>query len=157
MYPKTHFIIGLFFALFIFLIFPQIGIIGLSIIVLSTVLIDVDHYIYYVYKKRDFNLKKAFQWFVDNGEKYLSFSDSKKKNVCFGICFLHGIELILVFFVLFYFFKFPFLLFVSTGFVFHQFLDAIDLYKRNIHPNKVLSLTYSLIYARNKKLADEIE
>ena len=55
MLPKWHLFLGFFFALTLFLVFPEIEIAGFLIIFFSTFLMDIDHYIYYVFKKRDFS------------------------------------------------------------------------------------------------------
>jgi len=64
MLPKTHVIIGLISIAIISLIFPAISLLGLAIIFASSVLIDVDHYVYYVWKKRDLSLRNAYIWFT---------------------------------------------------------------------------------------------
>ena len=53
MYPKHHILLGFIFSVFVFILFPKIGILGVSIIFLSSFLIDVDHYIGYAIRKRD--------------------------------------------------------------------------------------------------------
>jgi len=156
MYPKQHLILGFFFALILFLIFPEIDFFGFLIIVSASVLIDFDHYVYYIYKKGDFSLKNAYNWYVKNGEKFFSLPENKRANIKFGFCFLHGIEVIVLIFILFFFFKYNFLIFISTGLIFHQFLDAVELSRKKLPLHKVLSITYYLIYAKNKKLPEDI-
>ncbi len=153
MKPLEHLIFGMVFALILFVIFPQISLIGFFLIVASTVLIDVDHYIYYAYTKKDWSLKNAYNWFIKNGKKYHKLSENQKKDIYFGICFLHGIEAIIILFA--FSFYFTFFLFIITGFIFHQFLDFIDLTSRNLSRYKLISLTYSLFYTKNKKLIED--
>ena len=89
MYVQTHLILGLVFASILLVIFPQIGLIGFLLIVFSTVLIDVDHYIYYVYKKKDWNLMNAHRWFIKNGESFCSLPRKERSNFYGCLCFLH--------------------------------------------------------------------
>jgi hypothetical protein len=156
MKPLSHLIFGIIFSLILLIIFPKIGFFGFFIIFLSSVFIDVDHYLYYVLKRKNFNLKNSFYWYVNNGEKYYSFPESKRKTLYFGLCFLHGIEVIFLLFLLLIVFKNPVFLFLSTGFLFHQFIDFIDLNKKKLPTHKVLSFTSSILYAKNKNLPDEV-
>ncbi len=58
MLPKHHVVLGFVISLTVFIIFPSIGLISFLIIWASSVLIDFDHYLYYVFKKKDFSLKR---------------------------------------------------------------------------------------------------
>ena len=89
MYPKQHLILGVVFASLLFFLFPKVGIIGFFLISFSAVLIDVDHYLYYVYRKKDWSLKKAFHWHVTQGNKLLFLPREKRKNIFLGFFFLH--------------------------------------------------------------------
>lgn len=143
MYPHQHFIFGTLFAGFLLLLFPQIRLLGFSLIIISSIFIDVDHYIYYVYKKRDFNLKKAFNWYVENEKKARNLPKEEKRKYYFGIMFLHGFEFLLIPLILsFYFQSF---LFVLTGLIFHQFLDVLYMSKNGYSVLKVISPTYIFI------------
>ena len=123
MYPKQHAILGLIFATILFLFFPEIGFLGFSLIVFSSVLIDVDHYVNHVLNKKDWNLKNAFRWHVFKGKKLLSLLRAERNNYYTGFFFLHGLEVLILFFILSFFFK-PFL-FIFIGFSFHLILDII--------------------------------
>ena len=124
MLPKQHIIFGLIFAGFLYLIFPKIGLLGFLIIFLSSFLIDVDHYLYYVYKKKDLSLKYAHSWFIKKKKKFLDLTRKKRNKVYCGVYFLHGIEVLIVLFLLTSFSKYFF--FVFMGFAFHLLLDSVD-------------------------------
>ncbi len=124
MNPSKHFIFGLIFAGFLYFIFPQIGLIGFSIIIFSTVLIDVDHYLYYVYKKKNFNLKNAYKWFIKNQKKLFSLPRKQRNKFQTGFCFLHGIEVLFILLILWVFVS-KYFLFIFVGFAFHLLLDSI--------------------------------
>jgi hypothetical protein len=152
MLPSKHLFFGIIFALILLFIFPQIGFIGFFLILSSTVLIDVDHYLYYVYKKKDWNLRNAFKWFIKSGKKFNGLPKDQRDNVYFGVCFLHGIETIIIFFA--FSFYFTFLLFIIVGFIFHQLLDLIQLIEKRISPLKVVSMIYLLIDIKDKELIE---
>lgn len=123
MYPTQHIFLGIIFSSILLFIFPQIGLLGFLIILSSTILIDVDHYIYYVYKKKDWSLKKAYNWFIKNQKKFFSLSRKQRNKFYTGFCFLHGIEVLLILFLLSFISKY--FLFIFMGCAFHLFLDLI--------------------------------
>lgn len=124
MYLKQHLFFGLIFSSALFFIFPQISLLGFSIIFLSSVLIDVDHYIYYICTKKDFNLKKAYGWFIQQDKRCRSLPWEQRSALKGPLCIFHGIEVLILLFILS--FKFNFLIFVFAGFAFHLILDSID-------------------------------
>ena len=69
MLPKYHIIYGFILSLILFLIFPTLGLIGAGIIFLSSFLIDVDHYIYYVLKENKFSPRKAIHHFLEKRKR----------------------------------------------------------------------------------------
>ncbi len=155
MIPTKHLFFGLILALILFLIFPQIGLIGFFIIIVSTVLIDIDHYLYYVYKKKDLNLKKAYLWFFENCKKYCSLSKEQKNKYYTGFCFLHGIEILIILFFLGRFFSVYFY-YILIGFSFHLFLDIMDQIIQKIRIDR-LSIIYDFLKFKKLKLIQEIK
>jgi|SRR3989344_1089013 len=157
MLPTTHIISGLIFSVVLFLFFPQIGFLGLLIIFLSSFLIDVDHYFYYVYKKRDLSLKKSIKWYYLNIEKFKKMSQKQKDNIFMGICLFHGIETIIILFLLYIISPiFNFLIFIILGFIFHQILDAIELKTKGVGYSKVISFIYAIHKIKGKKLLQDL-
>lgn len=122
MRPINHLFFGLVFSTFLFLLFPKIGFFGFSIIILSSVLTDVDHYFYYVHKKKKFNLKKCYNWYIENWKKFCKLSKKQKVNFYSGWYFFHGFE-ILVLLTLFGIFISKYFFFILIGFSFHLFID----------------------------------
>jgi len=125
MLPHKHFVYGIVFSLILVIIMPQIGFIGVSLIVLSGVLIDFDHYIYYLLKKRDFSLINAFNSFRTNRKKFLSLPLEKRAQYHGGLCVFHGFESLIIALIL------TFLISEYFGFVFigmasHLFMDYIE-------------------------------
>ena len=125
MLPKYHIFFGLIFSTIIFLLFTQIGLIGFLIIFLSSFLIDVDHYLFFVYAKKDIILKNAHRWFIEKNRKSLKLSKAEKKKIKAIPCIFHGIEMILVLIILSFFSQI--FLYVLVGFIFHELLDLISL------------------------------
>jgi hypothetical protein len=162
MYPKTHLIWGFIASVLLFLIFPSIGWLGFILIWASSVLIDIDHYLYFVYKTNNWNLKKSLSWYSSNCKKFEAMSSNEKEKIYTGLCFLHGLELILILFIAFFILNFyipsysEIPLFIIIGFIIHQILDAIDLYRKEYRFDKVISFTYSVLNSRGKKLLQEI-
>jgi len=149
MFPSKHLFFGILFASVLFLIFPKIGFVGFSLIVLSTFFIDVDHYFLYVYKKKNLSLKNAYRWFVKNFKKSLSMSKEEKINCKYEILIFHGIEFWLILGLLALFFEI--FAYIFIGVMFHMLLDWIQLiyYKKPIYFK--LSQTYTFIKNKNKE------
>jgi len=146
MLPKHHVIYGIIIALLLGFLVPTIGVIGVLIIILSSVFIDVDHYIYYIFRKKDISLKKAFHWCHAIGIKYKAMSPKKRKKTFIPIFFLHGIESIIVLFLLTRISEL--FLFVLIGFIIHLFLDFINFTYHNIRFNR-FSIIYEFIRSKN--------
>jgi hypothetical protein len=123
MYPLQHFIFGTIFSLALLLVFPQIGLMGFFLILCSSVLIDIDHYLYYAHKKKNYNLKNAYTWFLKSGEKFSSYSFKERDKFYCAFCFLHGIEFLLILFIFSFFSKY--FLFIFIGVSFHLILDLV--------------------------------
>ncbi len=132
MLPKNHIILGLFFSLIVFLIFPELGLGGFFIIWLSSFLIDVDHYLFYVWLKKDFHPLRAYNWFMKKHKTFHSLSKNdkiqKSKNTYIP-CIFHGIEAIIVLIILYLFMPFynEIFLYILIGFLFHEFLDFVHI------------------------------
>jgi hypothetical protein len=148
MLPKYHIFFGILFTLSLYAFFPQTSLLYLAIVFLSSILIDGDHYVYYVFKKKNFSLIKALQWYKEGSKKMTSLSRTQRKGFYTGLYFLHGIEWIILLAILGRFF-FPILTYVSIGFLFHFALDIPHefYFKGTVHK---ISLIYS-IYMSNKK------
>jgi len=148
MRPKVHFILGILFTFLLYLLFPQISLIGLLIILFSSVLIDVDHYFYYFIRTKNLNLIKCYKWHEVHLSKILSASMSERKKIYTGFYFFHGIEWLIILFLLSKF-VFPNFIFIFIGFLLHGIVDISHEYylKRTLHKS---SLIYN--YTQWKKL-----
>ncbi|MEM3113460.1 MAG: hypothetical protein QXI33_03510 [Candidatus Pacearchaeota archaeon] len=156
MLPKTHAILGLVFSLIVFAIFPEIKFTGFLIIWFSSIFIDVDHYLYYVYKTRDLSLKNAYAWFVKRHNYFLKLSYRKRRKKINSRpivpCVFHGFETALMLILLAYFIHSLFWL-ILTGIVFHQILDFIYILGNGYTFRHIGSQTYNILnYKKQKKL-----
>jgi len=123
MLPKSHFLLGVVAAIVLYFGF-EIGILGCLVFLIATIGIDVDHYLYYAYRKKDWNLRKAATWFIEKGEVFMKMSKKKRSGIYSGFWFLHGIEVVVLTWLVGYFI-WELFYFVSAGFLFHLILDWI--------------------------------
>lgn len=142
MFPSLHIILGFTVGVFLFFLYPSAGFVGGAIFFLSSFLIDVDHYFYFVFTQKNLSLKKAYGWFLTKRKNYLSLPYKQKKTSHYCFCLFHGFEPIILFFILGHFLHFYFY-FVAFGMLFHLFLDLID----EVLIFKSPSNKYSVIYA----------
>lgn len=127
-------------------LFPLIGLINSLLVFFSSFLIDVDHYLYYVYIKKDFSLRRAYYWFVENRKKYKKLDKIKKEKSRVAMLYFHGFETIILLFILGYFISF--FNYIGIGFLFHIILDLFDQRKYQERIDKI-SILYD--YYRYKK------
>lgn len=114
----------------------------------STILIDADHYIDFLYygKFRNWSVKSMFAFHGQMGRsRHLA-------NFCALEAF-HTIEFLLALLALAYYFSSPELYILLSGMIFHLYLDLYRLYKmKGIHL-RALSFTEYWIRARRMKRA----
>ncbi len=149
MLPKYHLILGFIPSLFIFIIFPSIGLVGFLIIWTSSFLIDFDHYLHYVFMKKDFSLRRARIWFFKRREKVNSLKKEERKKYKEEIIIFHGVEFIIL--LIFLCFLNSFFFYILVGILIHLFLDFIHTIYYN-HQHVKFSQIYNWIRNRNKKV-----
>lgn len=123
MYPKIHFIIGILFTILSLFLFPQIIFLNLFLVFSSSILIDGDHYFYYIFKKKDSNLIRCYKWYKEKIKKTLSLPMNKRKKIYSGFYLFHGIEWIIIFFLLGYYLA-PRCSYIAIGFLLHWVADT---------------------------------
>ncbi|VVB83534.1 Uncharacterised protein [uncultured archaeon] len=148
MHPKIHLIIGIIFVIILHIFFSQITLAELSIIFLSSFLIDGDHYLYYFIREKNINPFKCYNWYKEHLKKTLTLSMAERKKEYTGFYLFHGIEPLTAIFLLGTY-VFPFLIFVFIGLSLHMIVDVPHEYyiKRTIQKS---SLIYN--YTQWKKL-----
>jgi hypothetical protein len=155
MLPKYHFLIGLIFSVILYFVFPGIGILNLVVFLVATVFIDVDHYLYYVYLKGDWSLGNAVRWFNGKIRFLKKFDVKKRRDFYTGFCFLHGIEVLILFLILGYFVSSIFY-FICLGFAFHLILDYIHGFRNKDRFDK-FSIIYDYFKYGKLRFVEEIE
>ena len=124
MYPFSHFL----FAFLIGKIFVKLGFLNHDLVMLVAViavLIDVDHFVFYSVKHKDWNLKHAWNASVLGHEKERTF-----------IHFKWGFLIITLVFVVLYFFNFTVFLILALAYYSHIFLDFAQEVKNGCRPVK---------------------
>lgn len=119
----SHIGLGLIFTGIVYYFFPEIKLIGFLIIFLSSVLIDLDHQLYIMYKKRTLNVIKVHKYLVERRKRFLQLPMEERKKYFSGLYILHGFEILgilaLLSLIHYYFF------YVLIGFSFHLVLDLL--------------------------------
>ncbi len=116
MLPHIHVIISLIASLILYAL--KINPLFILLFFLASILIDFDHYLLYVFRKKKFNLFKAYSYCRNDSER--EFLKEGKKRVLFVF---HNVEIFLILFILSFFISFfvP----IVLGYVFHSIIDII--------------------------------
>ncbi len=138
MLPKWHILSGLIFSLALYLLLG-VSIINSSIVFLASVLIDIDHYLFYIIKFKDRNLKKAYLWHKKLGRKHKP-----------AMHLFHSAEFLFLVFALSLFSEI--FLFILVGMLFHTLFDIIDMAVHRIFTREYLLLRYLLAKDNSKYL-----
>ena len=154
MLPQYHFLLGLIVSLFLYFGFDA-GVLGCFVFLIATVGIDVDHYLYYVYRKRDWSLVNTVRWFMEKGRILKKMGKKESSKFYTGLCFLHGVEVLILFGILGYFFGNIFY-FIVLGFGFHLMLDYIH-QARNRNRVDKFSIVYDYFKYGKLKFIGEFE
>ena len=113
MLPKWHGFLAILFTFIIHYIYQYIYMFYISVVFIAAVFIDVDHYLYYIYKTKNLNVRKAFYYFY-NGKGI-----KEERKPYFAV--FHNIEFLLIFGIFSLTHLFLFSIFI--GFMFHMLLD----------------------------------
>ncbi len=149
MLVRKHLIYGFIFSILLFLFFPiKVGLIGFFIIFASSVLIDTDHFIYYIVKDKSWSLKKSIKHFKEARKKRSKMPLEKRKEYYSGWCFLHGIEFLIILFLLGFFIH-KYFYFILFGVLFHLILDFIE---QVMNKQRIDKLSSVYDYFKFKKL-----
>ena len=119
----NHIFLGIIFSIFLF--FLNFNFSQISIVFLSSILIDGDHYVYYILKRRNFNLLKCYSWYIENLKRTMRLPMHERKKIYSGFFLFHGIEILIVLFLLGKFIS-PIFIWIGVGFSFHFIVDIFD-------------------------------
>ena len=139
MYPKYHIIIGAILSTILLVFYPSLGIFPITIIFLSSFIFDIDHYLFYLKREKNFNLKKAYYW-------HKKFREENKFHKPL-IHLFHTIEFHVLLLTLAFYFSF--FKYIFTGVLFHSLVDLLDLiYAKRVHVREYFLIRYLI---RDKK------
>lgn len=144
MLPKIHAIFGIIFSILFYIIF-HITLFAAFLIFLASVLIDSDHYIWYVYTKKSLNITKAYIWFKEKRKKWFKLSQKERDKYKRAYLIFHSIEFWVILFLLSYFNKI--FLYMLIGILFHMILDFIEIFY--IREKYYFKLSLVWIYLKN--------
>jgi len=126
MQPKEHIFYGGLFAMACYFLLPVVGSYEAFVIWIATwFIIDLDHAIFYSVKTLNFNPVKFWKWSKHHRERWLRIPGHKKRELQHPIYIFHGIEALVVLFLLGL--KWDVFHWVLIGFVFHLILDWIHM------------------------------
>jgi len=147
MIPRWHIFWGAIFSGSLWLLNPQINLIYILIVFLSSFLIDFDHYVVSVLKTKKTSLKHSFKY--HDTQRKIEEKEKKKgirKKGDFHI--FHTLEFIALTGLIGYFFT-PFY-YIFIGMVFHSLLDFLWLiYKDRLYRRNYFLLSW--IYKKFKR------
>ena len=117
MYPWTHFIYGLIFAL----IGIKVGLIDFNLavfLVLFTLFVDLDHLINYFINKKSWNLFKAWNYYHEK-------KDINPERIFHSFFF---VEIVLLLSIILYFINAGWSYVLFAGYIIHRVLDYLNEY-----------------------------
>jgi len=135
MKPLTHLLFSSILAAVFYPIFGWKALLVLA----GGVLIDIDHYLWYIYKHKSLNLISAYKFYINNVKT------NNYSNVYGILLIFHSIEFFIVMTFLSFYIYFTFIFMI--GLLFHYLLDLIFLYRGPKH----FIVNHSIIYWIYKK------
>src|SRR3989344_9077428 len=116
MKTSVHLAVSLILAAMLYPLFKW----DVLFILVGGVLIDVDHYLWYIYRYKKFNIIKSYNFFLKNIER------NDFTNVYGVLLIFHTIEFLLIMVVLSFYSEFA--LIFTIGLLSHYLLDVIFMY-----------------------------
>jgi hypothetical protein len=117
MLPYLHVIISLIASLILYAL--KINPLFILLFFLASILIDFDHYLLYVFRKKRFNPFKAYNYCRNDSEK--EFLKEGKNRILFAF---HNLEVFLILLILSFFISF--FIPIILGYSFHSIIDIIS-------------------------------
>jgi hypothetical protein len=91
MLPKWHVLIGLLVTILLKLT-TSIEPLLLLAFFLATFLIDIDHYFFFVLRKKNFDPFSSYNWFIEKEKEYLRIPFNERQRYKKPVMIFHGIE-----------------------------------------------------------------
>lgn len=150
MLVKYHLLFSFIFA-YILTYFFHFSLLAGVIIFLSSILIDIDHYFYYVVAKKNISLKNAYNWFIKKRKKFLKLSKSQSQKYKGVVMIFHGVESLAVLYILYTILNWSWLIYVLIGFTFHLLIDITEIIITYGNITLKLSPIYVALTNKHKK------
>ena len=128
MYPRWHVLLGAIFTVILWVVFPHISLLNLSLVFLASFLIDFDHYMNAVWKGGSFSLFKSFEYYK-KVEKRIESENKKGVRNRSDFQIFHTFEFHIL--VLMFGFFWSGFFFIFIGMAFHSLLDIFGLAYRD--------------------------
>ena len=125
MLPRWHIFFGAIFTSIIWVFAPETNIFYLSLVFLTSFLIDFDHYLVAITNTKKLSLKKSLKYFECLGEKENKNNQREKGN----FYIFHTLEFHILIFVLSTI-KIEFF-YIFLGMIFHSLLDVVWMIKKD--------------------------
>lgn len=150
---KYHVLIG-FIISYVLVQFFDFSLLSGAIIFFVSWMIDIDHYFWYGFLRKDWNPFHGINWYKGSIPKLSKLSLKGKKKFKCGVFIFHGIEfwIILIFLSFFH----NFFLWVLIGVMIHMISDWIGLILRGESLYNKMSLIYLIRRNKNKKGLKEL-
>ncbi len=132
MLPRHHIILGAIFSFLLFWLF-SLTLLQASLIFLASILIDFDHYLWHIQKKKDLSLRNAYLFL-----KKLDKNPTKPLMMLFHTIEFHILIALLGFLWMGFFY-------ILIGMAFHSIIDLLYFGKRNMIYIREFSLIRYLI------------
>jgi len=145
---RWHFLFG-FIVSYILVFFFNFSLLSGFIIFLASWIIDLDHYLWYAIKTKDWNPLHAIRWYLRLISKWGNLSFKEKRKFKQGVFVLHSLLFWLILAVLS--FSHVFFLWVLIGIMIHMVADLIDLYVRRKPLYGKIFLCYVIKRNKNRK------
>lgn len=129
MLPKWHVLLGVLFGLFLWLVWPQIGLIEAITAFLASFLIDLDHYLAAAYYTGKWKLSDIFEHYEKRGRlaERMRMRGIKMKDY---LQIFHTVEFHILILIIGLYWK-P-ALYAFAGMIFHSFIDLIWQIKKDV-------------------------
>lgn len=151
MMPGEHLLIGFVFTMIMGMIFPGLGVYGIILIFMASIFIDIDHYFAYIKAKKDYNIKKAYDWFIiDDGttKSFVEKSFIPFHSIEFLLLLISGLYTINYYVLPVWMFHTVFA--ILLGCTFHLVVDLI--YILWTHDKLYIKISFIYSYIKNKSL-----
>lgn len=150
---KWHLLIG-FTASYLLVQFFNFSLLAGLTIFLSSFLIDIDHYFWYVIETKDWNLFRSIKWYEKAIPKWFSLTLKERNKFKRGVFIFHGIPFLAILAALSFLNKI--FLWILIGVGIHMVMDWIDVMGKGEPWYSKTFPCYVIKRNKNKKEIEEL-